>query len=196
MVKDKVLPVPRSYYINLYEIAKAVNSSLRVSDVMTTIVERVAVAMEAKACALLLLSPDKQHMWIGHTCGLSESYLQRKPLLADAGIIGKCCAEHRPILVSKASEDPQIKYRLETKEEDIASILFVPLTVKEEVLGVMSVYTSDPRVFPDEEAGFVQAVADIGAQALANARCYEWARRMDIEIAPNLLEWYSSWAEN
>ena len=62
MVKDKALPVPRRYYVNLYEIAKATNSSLRVSDVMTAIVERIAVAMETKACALLVLSPDKQRV--------------------------------------------------------------------------------------------------------------------------------------
>jgi GAF domain-containing protein len=80
-------------------------------------------------------------------------------------------------------------------EESIYSIMFVLLTVKEAVLGILSMCTSDPRVFPEEEMNFVQTVTNFGAQALANARCCEWARRMDIEIAPDILNWNSSWAE-
>ena len=84
---------------------------------MSTIVERIATSMEAKTCSLLLLSRDRQRMWMGHTCGLSQSYLQKKPLFADTGIITQCCADCRPVSVLKASEDQRIHYQEEVLEE-------------------------------------------------------------------------------
>ena len=60
---------------------------------------------------------------------------------------------------------------------------------------MLTLYTADPKVFPDEEITFVEAVSDLSAQALANARFCEWARRKEIEIRPDLVEWYSSWAQ-
>jgi len=194
MLKDKPYLVPRRYYISLYETAKAINSSLLVREVLTAIAENAAAAADAKGCALLLLSPDKKRLWYGAACGLSESYLQKGPIFADASI-AEACAQCRPVLVLKPSEDERVQYREEAKKEGIGSILSVPLTVRNEVIGVLRVYTSDPRVFPDEEVNFLRAVADLAAVALENARLYEWARRSDIDIGHDILEWYVSWEQ-
>lgn len=199
MATEKLHPVPRTYlvprryYIGLYQIAKAMNSSLQVAEVMSTIVESTAKALEAKGCALALLSPDKKKLWRGSTYGLSESYLQKGPVFTIAGI-EKCITEHRPVAVLKASEDELVQYREEAKKEGIASMLFVPLDFRDETIGVLTVCTSDPRVFPDEELGFLETIVDLAAVALSNARLYEWVRRNEVGVAQDLLGWYSSWA--
>lgn len=185
--------VPRKYYSSLYEIAKAMNSSLQVSEVMRTIVESTANAVDAKGCAVALLSPDRKRLWRGSTYGLSESYLQKGPVFTIAGI-GKCINERHPIAVLKASEDELIQYREEAKKEGIVSMLFVPMELRDEIIGVLTVCTSDPRTFQDEDVDFLKAIADLAAVALANARLYEWVRRNEIGVARDLLDWYTSWA--
>lgn len=194
MRRNKPSLVPRRYYINLYEIAKSVNSSLRVYEVLSVLAQSTASALDAKGCAVLLLSPDKKRWWYGATWGLSESYVSKSPISTDESII-EAFSKARSVLVFNASKDERVQYREETKKEGIASILSVPLTVKGSVIGVLGVYTSDPRVFPEEEVNFVEAVGDLAAIALQNARLYEWARKGDIDIASDLLEWYASWEQ-
>jgi len=194
MLKDKPSLVPRRYYVELYETAKAINSSLQVREVMSTLTRNTATAIDAKGCAVLLLSPDRKQLWHGAAWGLSDSYINKGPLSADSSIAEACIKAH-PVLVLKASEDERVRYRKEAKQEGIASILSVPLTVKGEVVGILRVYTSDPRTFSEEEVSFLGAIADLAAIALQNARLYEWVKRNEIDIGHDLLEWYASWAE-
>jgi GAF domain-containing protein len=194
MRRSKPSLVPRRYYINLYEIAKSVNSSLRVCEVLSALAQSTAYALDAKGCAALLLSPDKKRWWYGATWGLSESYVSKSPISTDESIIEAFSKAHS-VLVFNASKDERVQYREEAKKEGIASILSVPLTVKGSVIGILSVYTSDPRMFPEEEINFVEAVADLAAIALQNARLCECARKSDADIAHDILEWYASWEQ-
>ena len=70
---------------------------------------------------------------------------------------------------------------MEAEEEGIVLILFVPLRLRNDVVAVLMLYM-DARIFPDEEITFVEAVADLSAQALENAQFCKWARRKEIEI--------------
>ena len=184
--------IPRRYYISLYEIVKAMNSSLRIRDVMSAIVEHTAVAMDAKACSIILLSPDKADAWYGSSYGLSEDYKHKGTVFNTAGI-GKCCNERRPIAVARAGENQLTQYPEAAKAEGIASFLFVPLILRDDVIGVLTLYTSDPRVFPVEQIDFAEAIANLSAQALANARMYEWTKKKEIDLAGDILEWCTRW---
>jgi signal transduction protein with GAF and PtsI domain len=184
--------VPRRYYTSLYKITKSMTSSLRIHDVMNAIVTNTAAATDAKACSITLLCPDRKRVWYGSSYGLSESY-KHKGTIFNRGGIGKCCSERRPILATQPDNDQLIQYPEAAKAEGIASFLFVPLILRDEAVGVLTVYTSDPRAFPDEVVGFLEAIANLSAQALANARVYEWAMKHEIDLAGDLLEWCTCW---
>jgi signal transduction protein with GAF and PtsI domain len=184
--------VPRRYYNSLYEIAKSINSSLRIHDVLNAIVARTATAVDAKACSITLLCPDRKRVWYGSSHGLSESY-KHKGTIFNKGGIGKCCSERHPIAVTQPDDNQLIQYPEAAKAEGIASFLFVPLMSRENAIGVLTVYTSDPRVFPAEEVNFLEVIANLSAQALVNARIYEWAKKHEIDLAGDLLEWSTCW---
>jgi len=187
--KGKPYLVPRRYYEALYEVAKAINSSLRVDGVLKAISESTAKAMDVKGCAVLLLSPDKKKLWYGASYGLSEQYLQKGEILADTSV-AETWNERRPVVVKRADLDLRIQYREEAKKEGIGSILSIPLALKDDIIGVLRVYTSDPRVFPQEEIEFVQAISDLAAIALENARLREWINRDSDKIRTDLTDWY------
>jgi signal transduction protein with GAF and PtsI domain len=190
--RQKKYLVPRRYYTSLYEIAKSMNSSLRIDDVMSAIVTSTANAADVKACSITLLCPDRKRVWYGSSYGLSESY-KHKGTVFNEGAIGKCCSQRRPIVVTRPDDNQLIQYPEAAKAEGIASFLFVPLILRDEAIGVLIVYTSDPRVFPAEEIDFLEAIANLSAQALANARIYEWAKKHEINLAGDLLEWCTCW---
>jgi GAF domain-containing protein len=175
------------YYISLYEAAAAVNSALTPEDVLRSIVQNVAETLDAKGCALMLLTPDKSLLLHTAAHGLSDRYVRKGPVSADRSIAE--ALEGRPVAVLSAPEDERLQYRKQAKEEGIASILSVPVLLRGEVIGVMRVYTAESRHFTEADIYFVGAVANLGAIALENARLYDTAKKDYEALRLDLAEW-------
>ena len=174
-----------------YALAGALNSSLDSREVLATIARGTAEALGAKACSLMLLSPDGRELYHRSAYGLSDSYVRKGPLSVDLSMAE--ALRGRAVAVLDAAGDPRIQYRAQAQQEGIASILSVPVRLRGEVVGVLRVYTAEPREFAAEEVRFVEAVADLGAIALENARRYEEARSSYEGVRQDLLEWYATW---
>jgi len=165
----------RNYYQSLYEIAAVVNSIGAPGAILRSLVENVASALEAKGCALMLLTPDKKLLLHASACGLSDWYVQKGQISADKSIAE--ALEGKPVTVLDATKDKRIQYQLEAKREGVASILSVPVKLREEIIGVIRVYTAEPRQFTEDDIYFVGAAANLGAIALENARLYNSLQR-------------------
>jgi len=77
--------------------------------------------------------------------------------------------EGKPVQILNAAKDENVQYRWQKKKEGIASILAVPVILDNDVIGMMRIYTSEPRQFSKAEIGFVESVASLGALALQKA---------------------------
>ncbi len=177
----------RRYYHSLYEIAATLNSMRAPDEILRSIVKSVAEALEAKGCALMLLTPDKRTLLHAAAYGLSDRYVRKGPVSADKSIAK--ALEGEPVAVLDATEDDRIQYRKQAKEEGIASILSVPMLLRGEVIGVMRVYTAEPRHFTEADIYFVGAVANLGAIALENARLYESVQKDYEDLRQELAQW-------
>jgi signal transduction histidine kinase len=156
------------YYSSLYEIATAVNSAHTPESVLNTIVETVAKSLRAKGCSLMLLTPDRKALLHTVAYGLSDWYVRKGPVSVDKSISE--ALEGKPVAVLNATEDERVQYKEQAKQEGIASILSVPMLLREEIVGVIRVYTKKRVQFTIDDIYFVQAVANLGAIALENAR--------------------------
>jgi len=154
-----------------FEAVKRINSSLSTDEVIKAIVESTARAVNAKGSSLLLLSPDKKQLVHSATYGLSDRFVKKGPLSADKSL--SQAQEGKPMQVLNAAEDKNTQYRWHMKKEGIASILAVPVVFENEAIGMMRIYTAEPRQFSEEETGFVEGVASLGALALQKARRHE-----------------------
>ena len=179
--------VVENYYQSLYEVAAALNSARAPGEVLQSIVERVAKAVGAKGCSLMLLSPDRKVLLHTVAYGLSDWYVRKGPVSADKSISE--ALKGTPIAVLEATNDERIQYREQAKKEGIVSVLSVPMMLREEVIGVIRVYTAEPRHFNMEDMYFVGAVANLGAIALENARLYESVQKGYEEFRQEMLEW-------
>ncbi len=179
--------VEKIYYQSLYEVAAAVNSARAAESILRSIVERVTKAMGAKGCSLMLLTPDRKLLLHTAAYGLSDWYVRKGPVSADKSISE--ALEGKAVGVWNATTDERIQYRGQAKKEGIASILSVPMMLREEVIGVIRIYTAEPRSFTKEDMYFVGAVANLGAIALENARLYESIQKDYEEFRRDMLEW-------
>lgn len=180
------------YFAALYEVAKAINSSLNLSEVLNRIVESTVRAMGVKACAIRLLSSDKKRLIFGAAHGLSGDYLQKGTVEVDKSGVDREVLQRKPVAILDATRDPAWQYPEAAQKEGITSVLSVPLAVRESMIGVMRVYTSSPQAFTGGQIHFLSAVANLGAIAIHNARMYE-ALKVDYEsMKGDLEEWYAS----
>lgn len=165
-------------YKILYAIAKELAASLAPDEVLNTIVESVTKAVDAKGCSLMLLTPDKKQLTHTVSYGLSKRYLSKGPVMSN--IIIKDGLAGKPVAVLDATVDPRVQYKKEAKKEGIASMLSVPMKPNNDVIGIMRVYTSEPRRFMDEDINFLGYLANLGATELEKAKQHE-ALSKDLE---------------
>lgn len=157
-----------NYFQSLYDVAAAITSAQTQESVLQSIVEKLAKTMDAKGCSLMLLNPDKTLLLHTAVYGLSEWYVNKGRVSADQSISEALKGKSTTIL--NAATDKRIQYRLEAKREGVASILSVPIKPKDEVIGVIRVYTAEPRHFTKNDITFVGTAANLGAIALEHTR--------------------------
>jgi signal transduction histidine kinase len=156
------------YYRSLYEIAAVVNSVHTPESVLDAIVETVSKALKAKGCSLLLLTEDRKTLLHTAAYGLSDWYIRKGPVSADKSISE--ALQGKPVAVLNATEDERVQYKTQAKQAGIASMLSAPIFLREEVVGVIRVYTAEQHYFTNSELYFVQVAANLGAIALWRAR--------------------------
>ncbi len=154
------------------EIKNAISSTLNLKEVLDLIVQGVVKVMKVKGSSLSLMDKNREKMRIFAYHGLSRNYVNKGPLdssksLSDTTLNGK------PMWIEDASTDPAVQYPAEAKREGIASILSVPLIIRNKVIGALRVYTSVPRKFSEDEVRFLFSFAEQVALAIENARSYE-----------------------
>ena len=158
----------------LYGVARTVNSSLDIMQVLQTIVVSTAEALDAKACSLRLLGPDGRHLLFGAVHGLSLNYRAKGAVDVTRSEVDRLALSGDGLIyVADAQDDPRFQYPEEAREEGIVSVLVTPLRVKDQPIGVMRVYTQTHREFSEPECELVEAIASLSALAIENARLYE-----------------------
>jgi GAF domain-containing protein len=176
-----------TYYESLYGAAALLNSARAPDAVLRSLVESVAKAMGAKGCSLMLLTPDRKQLLHTVAYGLSDWYIRKGPVSVDKSISE--ALEGKAVAVLDATEDDRIQYRKQAKQEGIASMLSAPMRLRGESIGVIRVYSAEPRHFTDADIHFVGAVANLGAIALENARLYEAVHRDFSTFRQEMLQW-------
>lgn len=159
------------YYTSIYDFAKAVNSTLNTEEVLKTIVEGAATAVNAKGCSLLLLTHDRKLLRHIISHGLNERYVRKGDV--SVGISLGDVLKGNTVEILNAPEDDRIQYKEEAKIEGIASILSIPVMLRDKVIGVIRLYTAEQRHFDMDDIYFLAAVANLGAIALEKARLYQ-----------------------
>ena len=171
----------KDYFAALYEVAKVVNASLTPSQVMKEIVSCVAKTMNVKACSLRLLGSRRKRLLMGAHHGLSDGYIRKGPVLVDESGLDKQALKGKTVWLKNAQTDKNFQYQEKAEAEGIKSVLVVPLMAEKKSMGVLRAYTEKVREFSGDEIKFLEAVGNLSAIALENARLHEALRR-DYEL--------------
>ncbi len=153
-----------------HKLAININSTLDIKAIFHSLSAEIAEAFEVKAVSIRLLDENRDTLKYVAGFGLSEQYLKKGPISAEKSIAG--ALEDKVMVVQNAATDPGVQYREEKKDEGIVSILCVPIKNKEDVIGVMRLYSSTSRDFTKDEIMLAGALAQQGGLAIQNASLY------------------------
>jgi PAS domain S-box-containing protein len=154
----------------LADIARAVNSSLRLADVMQLSLRHATALLRAQGAALGLLRDDQ--IVVVAATGPGEELIGA-PVPVNASIAGRAIRERQAIIYNDTNiPEAYAPTRIAAKiERGIAA----PLISSSGALGVLTVLNRDTE-FTEEDALVLQRLADQVAVAVSNARLYEEAK--------------------
>jgi transcriptional regulator with GAF, ATPase, and Fis domain len=183
------MEIKEKTYLRLFrDICKVINSSLNLAEVLKLITENLTNALNVKGCAIFLWDKKRNILEIRTTHGLSESYLKKGPIDADKSIAETL--EGKSVLVYDIHKDTRIQYPEQAEKEGVASILSVPISVKDQIIGVLRIYTSEQRIFSEAESEFISGLADMGGIAIENARMYHHLKADHDRLITEVHQWF------
>ncbi|MBI5099389.1 MAG: GAF domain-containing protein [Nitrospirae bacterium] len=168
---EKAVSREKEYLRVFEEITKTVSSSLHLKDVFDMIVKKIPQVMGLKGSSVRLMDKDKKQLELVAHYGLSEKYANKGPVSYDKSIddalAGKAVSEY------DVMENKDALYYKEAVEEGIRSILSIPMRFKNEIIGVLRLYSGKPVQYNDADFRFMSAIAEQTAIAIVNAKHFE-----------------------
>ena len=147
--------------------------------VLDLVTKTVVKVMDAKACAIRLLSENRTELVVQSVANLSPEYLNKGPiLLSKSKVDQEVLGNLQPVYIEDQRHDERVMYPAESRREGIVSALCAPLIYKGRPEGVIRVYMSRLHKFDWFEVSMLQAIASQAAAAIVNARLHSEAVRL------------------
>jgi adenylate cyclase len=180
----------------LYEVARDLSSSLELREVLGKVMDRVINLMHASRGFIVLVDPVTSEMSVEMAGGETDEE-KSKRFLGSKSVIDQVVRTGRAVVSTDASLDDRFKGQQSVILQNLRSIIAVPLVTKGKVIG--AVYVDNPfraAIFEERDKEFLQAIADLAAIAIDNARQYSrseflrdlFARYVNKQVTDYVLE--------
>ena len=173
----------------LGEVSQAVNSTLDLETVLTTIVGRAVELSHTDAGAIYVFDEARKEFRLHATYGMSETMIaaitDRHIGLGDAHI-GVAAVERKPIQVPDIRNEPAAPVNEINLREGYRGILVIPLLRPDHIVGALVVRRKVPGEFPQSTIELLQTFADQSVVAIENARLFENVETRTRELAKSL----------
>ena len=174
----------------LGEVSQAVNSTLDLETVLTTIVGRAVQLSRTDAGAIYVFDEKLKEFSLRATYGMSEAMIaaisEQHIGLGDRNNIAAATVQRKPIQVSDTRDEPHSAVNEIILHEGYRSILIIPLLRPDHIVGALVVRRKTPGEFPQSTIELLQTFADQSVVALQNARLYENVEARTRELATSL----------
>jgi len=187
-------PVPQSLFLShpeqantlalLYEVGREVTSILDREELLRRVAERIKKIVKYDVFSVMLWNEQTRHLEsiFAMCCGDSIPARLRVPL--HKGLTGTAAGERRVLRINDVTEDARYIH-CETGVE-ARSELVVPLLLRDRLIGVLDLESSEPHAFTLEHERMLTTLGSYIAIALENARLYEEARENERQLRHDL----------
>ncbi len=171
----------------LYQLARQMNTSLEIQDVLDSIVRSLKQAIGCRGCSIALLDTVSNVLEIRAAVGIEDKWKRDFKLRPGEGVAGRVVLEGRPVYVPNTLEAQDFVFF----DSSVRSLLIVPLSVHDAVIGTLSVNSDQIEAFSAADERLLTIAASQAAIVIENARLYV---RLE-QRASNLAEAYAELQE-
>lgn len=165
----------------LRDIVALLNSNHPLDEILDAIVAQADHLLNPDAVAIYRLDNNRRWLTVQSAHGLTQEFVEAVEVPIGAGAVGRAVQERRPIKISDVlrtlKDLPRVDRWSAQQRTHISrliaryhAVLAVPLIVKDEVYGGLSLYYEDPRTFSDDEVDLAVSFGDQAALAVENSR--------------------------
>jgi two-component system, NtrC family, sensor kinase len=173
----------------LGEVSQAVNSTLDLETVLTTIVSRAVQLSHTDTGAIYVFNEERKEFRLHATYGMSEAMIgaisDQRIGLGD-GNVGAATTQRRPIQVADIRDLPASPVNEIILREGYRSILVIPLLRPDHIVGALVVRRKTPGEFAQSTIELLQTFADQSVVAIENARLFQNVEARTRELAKSL----------
>ena len=164
---------PRERLEALFSVSTEISSTLRLEEVLQRVVAHACRLMDARVASLLLIDREAGTLRPAATYGASEAYLAQPDREIGSSLTGEVIRTGRPLFILDVRKEIHYSVSELARKEDLCSLLAAPLRTKTDVIGVLNVYTGEPRNFDDSDIRLLTLLANQSAIAIENASLHQ-----------------------
>lgn len=165
MKQDRLARLPQV----LFEIGKAIGSEGDLASLLSNISELVCELVEADACSVALLDPERGCLLTKAAFGLGHDRIEEISFRPGEGVAGWVVEHKLPALIADVSEDPRFLV-FPNSPTAIRAMACVPLMARDEPVGALTATAADPGHFVEAHVDLLSFVAKTIALDVENAR--------------------------
>lgn len=170
----------------LYEVSRALGSSLNVDEVLNQVMDSVIQLTGAERGFLMLLDPETGELDLRAARNFERRNLDRDDMQVSRTVIQEVVRTGQGVVTTNAQTDERFAGQQSVMMYALRSILCVPLRARGEITGVVYVDNKiKSGVFDQQDLEMLEAFAAQAAVAIENARLYT---RTDEALARRVAE--------
>src|SRR5215213_1735046 len=175
----------------LGEVSHAVNSTLDLETVLSTIVAKAVQLSTTDAGAIYVFSKLRQKFRLRATYGMSAELIEaigQQSIGLGESYIGGATQRREALQVPDLADEPPSSVRDIILHAGYRGLLVVPLLRPNRIVGALVVRRQEPGLFPNSTIDLLQTFAAQSVLAIQNARLFEDVEARTRELANSLEE--------
>ncbi len=162
---------------------QAIGSAHKLEDVLHTVTSEFAAVLQVKGVSVKLLSDDGARLHYAAACGLPAAFVHDSVIEVARSPLNKRVIHGEPFVTGQVTDRELFQFGEALTAAHIRSVLFLPLHIKQRVIGILGAYSEEADRFSQEDVDFFRLASGLVAIALENARAYEAVKTLNDEQA-------------
>lgn len=167
----------------LQAVSDAANATSRLDELVEKVLPVVRDAVMADGASFLLLSDNRKELRYQGRAGVEEEDGDDAAIPLGAGASGRIAATGRSLVIAELTPEDVISRALQRRR----SYVGVPVRVGGRVVGVLHASSRQPGAFQEDDADFLQSIADSLAVTIERTRSFDQRDRMATALERALL---------